>query len=168
MKVLGITGWSGSGKTTLLTALIPLLGGHGIAVSTVKHAHHDFDLDQPGKDSWRHRIAGAREVVIASGGRWALLHENRGAEPELGALLARLAPVDLVLVEGYKASAHGKIEVHRPALGKPAIWPGRADIVAVASDAALPGCDRPCLDLGDPPAIAAWIAARLPDLSACA
>jgi molybdopterin-guanine dinucleotide biosynthesis protein MobB len=166
VKVLGITGWSGSGKTTLLTALIPLLAGRGIAVSTVKHAHHDFDLDQPGKDSWRHRIAGAREVVIASGGRWALLHENRGGEPGLGALLARLAPVDLVLVEGYKASAHAKIEVHRPALGKPAIWPGRGDIVAVASDAALPGCDLPCLELGDPAAIAAWIASRMPDLSA--
>lgn len=164
MRVLGITGWSGSGKTTLLTRLIPLLAGRGIAVSTVKHAHHDFDLDQPGKDSWRHRIAGAREVMIASGGRWALLHENREGEPELAALLARLAPVDLVLVEGYKASGHAKIEVHRPGLGKPAIWPGRDDIVAVASDVALAGCDRPCLDLGDAPAIAGWIAGRLPGL----
>lgn len=159
MRPLGITGWSGAGKTTLLTALVPLLIARGLGVSTIKHAHHDFDLDQPGKDSWRHRTAGAREVVIAGARRWALLHENRGEEPDLEALLARLAPVDLVLVEGFKASAHPKIEVHRPALGRPAIWPGRADIVAVAADAALPGCDRPVLDLGDPPAIAAWIAA---------
>ncbi len=162
MKLLGITGWSGSGKTTLLTALIPLLAARGLSVSTVKHAHHDFDLDQPGKDSWRHRSAGAREVLIAAGRRWALLHENAGPEPDLADLLGRLAPVDLVLVEGFKASPHPKIEVHRPALGKPPIWPGRADIAAVASDAPLPGCDRPRLDLADPAAIADWIAATPP------
>jgi molybdopterin-guanine dinucleotide biosynthesis protein B len=162
MKLLGITGWSGSGKTTLLTALIPLLAARGLSVSTVKHAHHEFDLDQPGKDSWRHREAGAREVLIASGRRWALLHENEGAEPGLDALLARLAPVDLVLVEGFKASPHPKVEVHRPSLGKPPIWPGRADIAAVASDEPLPGCDRPRLDLADPAAIADWIVATPP------
>jgi molybdopterin-guanine dinucleotide biosynthesis protein B len=164
MRVLGIVGWSGSGKTTLLTALIPLLRAGGLTVSTVKHAHHDFDLDQPGKDSWRHRAAGAHEVLIAAGRRWALLHENQGAEPDLAELVARLAPVDLVLVEGYKASPHPKLEVHRPALGKPPLWPGRPDIVAVAADTALPGCDRPVLPLADPPAIAAWIAAALPTL----
>ncbi len=161
MQLLGITGWSGSGKTTLLTALIPLLTARGLSLSTIKHAHHEFDLDQPGKDSWRHRQAGAREVLIAAGRRWALMHENEGAEPDLVALVARLAPVDLVLVEGFKASPHPKIEVHRPALGKPPIWPGRTDIAAVATDAPLPDCDRPCLPLADPAAIAAWIVAAL-------
>ena len=161
MNLLGITGWSGSGKTTLLTALIPLLAARGLSVSTIKHAHHDVDLDQPGKDSWRHRAAGAHEVLMATSRRWALLHENTGEEPDLAALAARLAPVDLVLVEGFKASSHPKIEVHRPALGRPPIWPKRADIVAVAADMALPQCDRPCLDLADPTAIAAWIAARI-------
>ena len=168
MTLLGITGWSGSGKTTLLTALIPLLIARGLTVSTVKHAHHDVDLDQPGKDSWRHRAAGAQEVLIAAGRRWALLHENRGEEPDLAALAARLAPVDLVLVEGYKASPHPKLEVHRPSLGRPPLWPGRADIVAVAADAPLPGLDRPLLPLADPPAIAAWIAASLPILRSAA
>jgi len=162
VQLLGITGWSGSGKTTLLTALIPLLAARGLSVSTIKHAHHDVDLDQPGKDSWRHRAAGAHEVLIATSRRWALLHENTGVEPDLAALLSRLAPVDLVLVEGFKASPHPKIEVHRPSLGRPPIWPGRADIVAVAADAALPGCDRPCLDLSAPATIAAWITALLP------
>jgi molybdopterin-guanine dinucleotide biosynthesis protein B len=168
MTLLGITGWSGSGKTTLLTALIPLLIARGLTVSTVKHAHHDVDLDQPGKDSWRHRAAGAQEVLIAAGRRWALLHENRGEEPDLAALAARLAPVDLVLVEGYKASPHPKLEVHRPSLGRPPLWPGRADIVAVAADTPLPGLDRPFLPLADPPAIAAWIAASLPTLRSAA
>ena len=168
MTLLGITGWSGSGKTTLLTALIPLLIARGLTVSTVKHAHHDVDLDQPGKDSWRHRAAGAQEVLIAAGRRWALLHENRGEEPDLAELLPRLAPVDLVLVEGYKASPHPKLEVHRPSLGRPPLWPGRADIVAVAADTPLPGLDRPFLPLADPPAIAAWIADSLPALRSAA
>jgi len=161
VKLLGITGWSGSGKTTLLTALLPRLVAGGLRVSTIKHAHHEFDLDQPGKDSWRHRTAGAHEVLIAGARRWALLHENTEAEPDLPALLARLAPADLVLIEGFKASGHPKIEVHRPALGKPPMWPGRADIIAVAANAALPGCDRPCLDLDDPSAIAGWITGTL-------
>ena len=155
--LLGITGWSGSGKTTLLTALIPLLTARGRRVSTVKHAHHDFDLDQPGKDSWRHRAAGAQEVMIATSRRWALLHENTAAEPDLAALLARLAPVDLVLVEGFRASPHPKIEVHRPSLGKPPIWPGRADVVAVATDVALQHCAVPQLGLSSPGAVADWM-----------
>ena len=157
MKILGLTGWSGSGKPPLLVALLPLVVARGLTVSSVKHAHHGFDLDQPGKDSWRHRQAGAHEVLIAAGQRWALMHEVRDEpEPTLTGLLGRLAPVDLVLVEGFKQDPHPKIEVHRPALGREPIWPGRPDIVAVAADAPLAGCDRPVLPLDDPPAVAAW------------
>lgn len=161
LKLLGLAGWSGSGKTTLLVELVGLFIARGLTVSTVKHAHHGFDLDQPGKDSWRHRQAGAAEVLIASGTRWALLHEVHGAEPPLAALLARLAPVDLVLAEGFKANPHPKIEVHRPALGQPPLWPDRPDIVAVAADAPLPGCNRPVLPLNQPAAIADWALAFL-------
>lgn len=161
MKVFGFTGWSGSGKTTLLTAVLPHLAGRGLRIATVKHAHHDFDLDQPGKDSWRHRAAGAREVLIASGRRWALLHENDGVEPDLDTLLARLSPADLVLVEGFKTSPHPKVEVHRPSLGSAPIWPGRNDIVAVASDESLADCALPVLPLADPACIADWIVAFL-------
>jgi len=157
MKVFGLTGWSGSGKTTLLVELVPRFIARGLSVSTVKHTHHGFDLDQPGKDSWRHRQAGAVEVLISSGERWALMHEVHGDEPDLTDLLARMAPVDLVLVEGFKAHPHAKIEVHRPGLGRSPIWPGRDDIVAVAADAGLPGCDRPVLALNDPAAIADWV-----------
>ena len=158
MKVLGVVGWSGSGKTTLITALIPLLAASGIRVSTVKHAHHGFDLDQPGKDSHRHREAGAREVLIASSRRWALLHENGDTEePPLEALLAHLAPVDLVLVEGFKSFAHPKLEVHRPALGRAALWPGDPYIRAVAADAPLPGCPRPVLPLDKPWHVCHWV-----------
>ena len=156
MWILGLTGWSGSGKTTLLTALLPGFVARGLSVSTVKHAHHGFDLDQPGKDSWRHRQAGAREVMISSGLRWALMHELQGPEPSLSALIARLAPVDLVLVEGFKAHPHPKIEVYRPALERPPVWPGRADIVAVASDAAVEGAGRPVLPLNRPDIIVDW------------
>ena len=156
MNILGLTGWSGSGKTTLLTALIPHFVARGLSVSTIKHAYHGFDLDQPGKDSWRHRQAGAREVMVASSVRWALMHEVVGEEPGLQELLRRLAPVDLVIVEGYKAHPHPKIEVYRPSLGRPPIWPGRADIVAVACDDP-PATDPPqLLPLNDPAAVAAW------------
>lgn len=161
MKILGLTGWSGSGKTTLLTAMLPHFIAAGLTVSTVKHAHHGFDLDQPGKDSWRHRSAGAREVMISSGARWALMHELDGPEPGLPELLQRLAPVDLVLVEGFKANPHPKIEVHRASLGRPPIWPGRADIVAIAADAQVDAADRPVLPLNDPAALAAWSLAFL-------
>src|SRR5246127_5740270 len=119
MRVIGLAGWSGAGKTTLLRKLIPELSGRGLLVSTLKHAHHSFDVDQPGKDSWQHRQAGAREVMVASGRRWALMHELRGAaEPSLDELLARMTPVDLLLVEGFKHHDHPKIEVYRRALGK--------------------------------------------------
>jgi molybdopterin-guanine dinucleotide biosynthesis protein B len=156
VRVLGIVGWSGSGKTTLVTGLIPLLRAAGLTVSTVKHTHHGFDMDRPGKDTYRHREAGAHEVLVVAGSRWALLHEVVGLEPSLPDLLTRMQPVDLVLVEGYKTHPFPKLEVHRPALGKPPIWPDQPDIVAVASDRAL--CtDRRLLPLNDLEAIADWI-----------
>ncbi len=163
MNLLALVGWSGSGKTTLLVALLPLLRAAGLTVSTVKHAHHAFDLDRPGKDSYRHRAAGAAEVLVASGTRWALLHElAAGAEtPDPVALAARLAPVDLVLAEGFKDAAVAKLEVHRPALGKPPLWPDRPEVLAVAADSPLPACPRPVLPLDDPRAVAAWILAAL-------
>jgi molybdopterin-guanine dinucleotide biosynthesis protein B len=157
MKLIGLTGWSGSGKTVLLAALIPLFTARGLSVSTVKHAHHGFDLDQPGKDSWRHRQAGAREVLIGSRKRWALMHELAGPEPELHDLLARMSPVDIVLVEGFKTNPHPKIEVFRPGLGRPPLWPEREDIVAVAADVPVVGCVRPVLPLNEPEAVAGWI-----------
>jgi len=161
VRVLGIVGWSGSGKTTLLTALIPRLRACGLSVSTIKHAHHGFDMDRPGKDTYRHREAGAREVLVATGARWALLHEVNGPEPALPDLLARMAAVDLVLVEGFKTHAFPKLEVHRPALGKPPIWPDWPDVIAVATDAALANCPHPLLALNDPATIANWIVAFL-------
>lgn len=155
MKVLGLVGWSGSGKTTLLTALVPLLRCRGLSVSTIKHAHHGFDMDRPGKDSYRHRQAGAQEVMVVSGPRWALLHEVGGPEPALPILLGRMAPVDIVLVEGFKAHPYPKIEVYRPALGKPPIWPNQPGIVAVASDVTLE--DAPAqLPLNEPARVAEW------------
>jgi molybdopterin-guanine dinucleotide biosynthesis protein B len=158
MRVFGLAGWSGSGKTTLLTRLLPELVARGISVSTVKHAHHSFDIDQPGKDSFRHREAGASEVLIASARRWALIHEHRhAAEPPLEALIARMAPVDLLLVEGFKRADHAKLEVHRPALGKPLLCREDPAIVAVASDAPLAGLRLPRLALDDVPAIADFI-----------
>jgi molybdopterin-guanine dinucleotide biosynthesis protein B len=161
MKVLGLAGWSGSGKTTLLLALLPLFRARGLTVSTIKHAHHGFDLDRPGKDSFRHRAAGAHEVLVASETRWALLHENAGEAMDFADLFTHLSPVDLVLVEGFKRAPYPKIEVFRPALGKPPLWPEEPDIVAVASDAALPGCDRPLLALDAPGTIAHWAAQHL-------
>ena len=157
MHVTGIVGWSGSGKTTLIAALLVELRAAGHTVSTVKHAHSGFDIDQPGKDSYRHRTAGALEVLIASAGRWALLHENFGEEPPLSELLGRLTPVDLVLVEGFKSHPHPKLEVYRPALGKPPLWPGMSDVIAVASDEPLAGCDRLVLPLNDAAQIARWL-----------
>ncbi|MGE4219412.1 MAG: molybdopterin-guanine dinucleotide biosynthesis protein B [Alphaproteobacteria bacterium] len=161
MYVFGIAGWSGSGKTTLLRGLIPLLVRRGVSVSTVKHAHHAFDVDKPGKDSHTHREAGATEVMISSAHRWALMHELRGApEPLLADLIAHMTPVDLLLVEGFKYDPYDKLEVHRPALGKPLLAPEDPHVVAVASDAALPGLDRPVLPLNDIAAIADFLLAR--------
>ena len=160
MRVFGLVGWSGSGKTTLLVRLIPEMTRRGVRVSTVKHAHHAFDVDKPGKDSWEHRQAGATEVMISSAARWALMHEHRGApEATLEELLERMSPVDLVLIEGFKRHRHEKLEVHRPSVGKPLMTPEDPDIVAVASDAALPGLAVPLLDLGDPAGIAEFILA---------
>ena len=166
MKVLGIAGWSGSGKTTLALRLIPALQQRGVSVSTVKHAHHNFDVDKPGKDSWEHRKAGAREVLVASGRRWALMHELREeAEPPLTALLARLSPVDLVLVEGYKREPHPKLAVHRSTVKGPPLWPDDPNILAVACDketaAAVRADGFRALDLDDPDAIADFIVERL-------
>ncbi len=161
MYLFGIAGWSGSGKTTLLRGLIPLLVGRGITVSTVKHAHHAFDVDQPGKDSYVHREAGATEVMISSTHRWALMHEHRGApEPSLAELIRHMTPVDLLLIEGFKYATYDKLEVHRPSLGKPMLAPEDPYVVAVASDAPLPGLDRPVLPLNDPAAIAHFVMAR--------
>jgi molybdopterin-guanine dinucleotide biosynthesis adapter protein len=133
--IIGFAGWSGAGKTTLITRLIPVLTARGISVSTIKHAHHDFDIDTPGKDSYEHRRAGATEVLVTSANRWALMRELRGEpEPDLRELLTKLTTVDVVLVEGFKRTTPIKIEVHRPSLGKPLIYPDDPAVVAVASD----------------------------------
>ena len=158
MKVFGLAGWSGSGKTTLAVKLIPALVRRGFTVSTIKHAHHAFDVDVPGKDSYEHRRAGASEVLVSSANRWALMHEHRGApEPSLPALLERLSPVDLVLVEGFKQEDHAKLEVWRRGLDKPLLAPEDPKVVAVASDGPVPETDRPVLPLDDVEAIADFI-----------
>ncbi len=149
MKIYGVIGWKNSGKTGLMERLVAGITARGHSVSTVKHVHHDVDLDQPGKDTFRHRAAGARETVLASAHRYALMVEHRGPEPGLPAVLARLAPVDLVLVEGYKRDAHPKVEVWRAATGQPLIQPGDPLVRAVATDAALPALPVPVLDLND-------------------
>ena len=155
MRIIGLAGWSGSGKTTLIKKLIPRLIARGISVSTLKHAHHGFDLDQPGKDSFFHRTAGATEVIISSAKRWAILHELR-EQPEwdMAALVGKMSPVDLVLVEGFKRDAFPKLEIHRIANGKPLIHPEDPHIVAVASDSAVPTALVPVVDLNDIEAIA--------------
>ena len=161
MQLFGIAGWSGRGKTTLIVALLPQLARRGLTVSTVKHAHHSFDVDQPGKDSYAHRAAGAHEVMISSGNRWALMHELHGApEPSLDELVSHMTPVDLLLVEGFKTLPHDKLEVHRPSLGKPLLQPDDPHIVAVASDARLADLSVPFLDMNNVGAIADFIVAR--------
>ncbi len=158
MRIIGLAGWSGSGKTSLVVRLLPVLVARGLRVSTIKHAHHEFDVDTPGKDSYEHRAAGAHEVLVASARRFALMHELRDApEPTLEELVARLAPVDLLIVEGFKRHAHDKIEVHRPSVGKKLLAPEDPHIVAVASDAALEGLAVPRLDLDDTAAIADFV-----------
>jgi molybdopterin-guanine dinucleotide biosynthesis protein B len=160
-RVLGITGWSGSGKTTLLTKLIPVLSSRGQRVATLKHAHHAFDVDQPGKDSYEHRKAGASEVLISSARRWVLMHENRDApEPGLAELLRRISPCDLVLIEGFKTEAHPKLEIHRAEVGKPALYPDDPRVLGVATDGPLPVATVPRLDLNDVEAIADFVLAR--------
>jgi molybdopterin-guanine dinucleotide biosynthesis protein B len=157
MKVLGITGYSGAGKTTLIEKLIPLLNADGLSVSVIKHVHCAFDIDQPGKDSYRQRQAGAGEVLIASDDRWALMHENRSATPpDLGNLIARLSPCDLVLVEGWKRDPVPKIEVHREANGKPWLYPDDPNVLAVASDVPPPD-NKHWLALDDIASIRAFI-----------
>ncbi|WP_458096356.1 molybdopterin-guanine dinucleotide biosynthesis protein B [Roseomonas sp. WA12] len=157
MRLIGLAGWSGAGKTTLLAALIPWLKGRGLTVSTIKHAHHAFDIDQPGKDSHTHRKAGASQVLVSSANRWALMTELRGApEPALRDLLAHLAPVDLVLIEGFKRDPHPKIEIHRAANGKPWLHPDDPAIRAVAADI-LPPSPLPHAALDDIPAVGALV-----------
>lgn len=150
MRIIGLAGWSGSGKTTLITKLIPRLLVRGVKVSTLKHAHHGFDMDKPGKDSFMHREAGATEVVVSSARRWAILHELRGEEEwDLPALVAKMSPVDLVLVEGFKRDAFPKLEIYRAENGKPLIHPDDPHIVAVASNSALPQAKVPVVDLNE-------------------
>lgn len=162
MRVVGIVGWKNNGKTTLVVRLVEHLTARGYRVSTVKHAHHAVDLDQRGKDTWRHREAGACEVVLATARRWAVIHELRNEpEPPLDRLLARMTPVDLVIVEGFKRFAHPKIEVHRRERGTPLLAHEDPGIIAVASDAPLPDLALPRFDLDDVAGIAAFILERL-------
>jgi molybdopterin-guanine dinucleotide biosynthesis protein MobB len=157
MRLYGVVGWKNAGKTGLMERLVTEITSRGTTVSTVKHAHHNFDVDHPGKDSYRHRAAGATEVLLASGNRFALMHELRGAdEPPLSALLERLSPVDLVLIEGYKRDTHPKVEAHRAVTGNPLIAPGDPTIRAIASDTKL-DVDKPVFDLDDTSAIADFI-----------
>jgi molybdopterin-guanine dinucleotide biosynthesis protein B len=154
MRIIGIAGWSGAGKTTLLIKVIPRIIARGIKVSTIKHAHHNFDIDRPGKDSHSHRMAGATEVVVGSSRRWAVVHELRGEpEPTLAQLIEKITPGDLIVVEGYKRGSHPKLEVHRASMRKPFLHPTDPAIVAVASDEPLPGLRVPVVDLDDIEAI---------------
>ena len=160
-RVLGIAGWSGSGKTLLITRLIPLLAARGLRVATLKHAHHAFDVDVPGKDSYEHRKAGACEVIVCSARRWVQMHElGAQAEPALAELLRRLSPCDLVLVEGYKSESHPKLEVFRKSLDKSPLYPGDPHIVAIASDDELPAASIPWVNLHDVPAVAQLVYER--------
>ncbi|WP_020177176.1 molybdopterin-guanine dinucleotide biosynthesis protein B [Methyloferula stellata] len=154
-RVIGLAGWSGAGKTVLIAKLIPVLNARGLTVSTLKHAHHAFDIDRPGKDSYVHREAGATEVLVASSNRWALMHELRGApEPSLEELLRHFSPVDLILIEGFKRDPHPKIEVHRAANGKSFLYPEDPNILALATDAQDAKLPLPSAHLDDTAAIA--------------
>ena len=158
MRLYGVTGWKDAGKTGLMERLVAKITGWGLTVSCVKHAHHATDIDHPGRDSYRHREAGAREVLLSSPNRWALMHELRGAaEPALADLLARLSPVDLVLIEGYKRAPHPKVEAFRAATGRPLLARENPTVRAVASDTALPDCPCPVFDLDDTAAVAGFI-----------
>ncbi len=154
-RVIGLAGWSGAGKTTLITRVVPVLLRRGLKIATVKHAHHEFDIDRPGKDSWLHREAGASEVAIVSSRRWAIVHELRDEpEPPLAEILAKLSPVDLVLIEGFKRQAYPKLEVFRAGVGKALLQPDDDCIVAIATDAPMPQAPVPVLMLDDVEAIA--------------
>ena len=156
--IIGIIGWSGSGKTSLLSDLLPVLIAKGFTVSTMKHTHHDFDMDQPGKDSYRHREAGAQEVLLTSRKRWALLHELRDApEYEMDELIAKMAPVDILLIEGFKSHSYPKIEVNRPSLGKKLLCRTDESVVALATDEGVDDVGVPLLDLNNIDAIADFI-----------
>lgn len=162
MKIFGVVGWKNNGKTGLMERLVREISARGISVSTVKHAHHSFDIDHQGKDSYRHREAGAREVLLSSRHRWALMHEMNGDdETPLDVLLSRLAPVDLVLIEGYKRDNHPKIEAHRNATGQPLIARDDSSVVAIASDIDLPDMSQPVFGLDDTAAIADFILAHI-------
>ena len=162
LRVFGVVGWKNAGKTTLMEKLVAEIAGRGIAVSTIKHAHHAFDVDHPGKDSWRHRVAGARQVLVSSRQRWALMTELRDApEPPLAALLAQLAPVDLVLVEGYKRDAHPKVEAWRAETGAALIARDDPTVRAVACDADPGGLSLPLLPINDAAAVADFVLAEV-------
>ncbi len=167
MRIIGLAGWSGAGKTTLIAKLIPGILARGLKVSTLKHAHHTFDIDRPGKDSYEHRMAGATEVLVASQMRFALMHELRGeAEPRLPELLAKLSAVDLVIIEGWKREPHPKLEVFRASVGKPLIHPDDPHVVAIASDVPLPQARVPRVALDDTAAIIDILLARAAPLAA--
>jgi molybdopterin-guanine dinucleotide biosynthesis protein B len=167
MRVLGLAGWSGSGKTTLLTRLLPLLAGRGLRIATLKHAHHSFDVDQPGKDSYEHRKAGASEVIVSSPRRWVQMHElGDEQEATLGQLLRRVSPCNLILVEGFKSERHPKVEVFRQVVGKPPLHPQDRRIVAIASDQPFPHAGVPVVDVNDVDAVAAVVLARAEPLEA--
>ncbi len=160
-RVLGIVGWSGAGKTALIVRLIPLLVDRGLRIATLKHAHHNFDVDQPGKDSYEHRHAGAAEVLISSSRRWAQMHElGASPEPSLAQLLQRVSPCDLILVEGFKSERHSKLEVFREATGKTPLYPHDPHIIAIASDRDLPDTGIPVVDLNDTAAVGDLVAQR--------
>ncbi len=167
MRIIGLAGWSGSGKTTLLAKIIPRLVARGYAVSTIKHAHHNFDVDTPGKDSHVHRMAGATEVLVGSSRRWALMHELRDEpEPSVYDLLAKMSPVDLVLIEGFKAAHHTQIEVYRQKLGKPPLYPDDPQIAGIVSDTALSDAGRPVVHVDDIEGVVELVLASAEDLDA--
>jgi molybdopterin-guanine dinucleotide biosynthesis protein B len=167
MRILGFAGWSGSGKTTLLAKIIPRLVARGLTVSTVKHAHHGFDVDTPGKDSHTHRMAGATEVLVASGKRWALMHELRAeGEPGIYDLLRKMSPVDLVLIEGFKSARHSRIEVYRKEIGKPPFHPENPQVVGIVSDTPFPDAGLPVVDIDDVEAVVELVLAKAEKLEA--
>ncbi len=158
MRVFGLVGRSGAGKTTLLEKIVPILRDRGLRVSTMKHTHHDFDLDRSGKDSHRHRMAGADQVMVVSGRRWALMTETAEVvEPDIDALITRMEPTDVLLIEGFHAHSHPKIEIHRPSLGHDLMWRPEGDVVAVACDEPLRDRDAPTVDLNSPDVVAEFI-----------